>query len=125
MATNYSSRRQAVLQVLQSTKSHPSAESIFEQCRLLIPNISLGTVYRNLALLEERGEIIKVANVAGVDRYDATTEPHVHIICPCCGRVDDVEVSDNLRQALLQEAKEQGYQSIQLTFYAKCKECEE
>ena len=85
MATNYSSRRQAVLQVLQSTKSHPSAESIFEQCRLLIPNISLGTVYRNLALLEERGEIIKVANVAGVDRYDATTEPHVHNICPCCG----------------------------------------
>lgn len=125
MATNYSSRRQAVLQVLQSTKSHPGAESIFEQCRLLIPNISLGTVYRNLALLEERGEIIKVANVAGVDRYDATTAPHVHRICPCCGRVDDVEVSDNLRDALYKEADDKGCQSIQLTFYAKCKECEE
>ncbi|MGN0789064.1 MAG: Fur family transcriptional regulator, partial [Christensenellales bacterium] len=125
MATNYSSRRQAVLQVLQSTKSHPSAESIFVQCRLLIPNISLGTVYRNLALLEERGEIIKVANVAGVDRYDATVTPHVHRICPCCGRVEDVEVSDNLRDALYKEVDEKGYQSIQLTFYAKCKECEE
>ena len=94
MATNYSSRRQAVLQVLQSTKSHPSAESIFEQCRLLIPNISLGTVYRNLKQLEETGRVIRVSTLNNRERYDANCSDHLHFACEKCGRVIDLMDAD-------------------------------
>ncbi len=57
---NFSSRRQAVLEVIQKMRCHPSADMIYEECRKTIPNISLATVYRNLAYLEEQGELGRV-----------------------------------------------------------------
>ena len=123
MGLNYSSRRHAVLQVLQATKEHPTAETIYEECKKIIPSISLGTVYRNLVMLEQHGEIIKVATVNGCDRYDADIKPHAHCICPKCGRVQDVDISSGLKNALQKECDNKKYDETQLTFYSLCKDC--
>ena len=91
MATlNYSKQRQAILDLLQSRKDHPSAEVIYQTLRKSMPNLSAGTVYRNLKLLTELGQIKKLTGLDGVDHFDGTTSPHSHFICQCCGKVDDV-----------------------------------
>lgn len=122
---NYSSRRETILKVLKATKTHPCAEYVYEECRKSIPNISLGTVYRNLATLEESGDVIKVATVCGRDRYDGDTSPHTHHICPQCGKVSDIDISEMLTNALTQEKDSHNYQDIQLNFYSLCDECRE
>ncbi|MEG2413387.1 MAG: transcriptional repressor [Clostridia bacterium] len=123
MKTNFSSRRQAVIDVLKSTKEHPSAESVYDECKKVIPSISLGTVYRNLALLEEQGDIIKVATVNGKDRYDADLSPHNHIVCRSCGKVSDASLSDALKSVLDKEEKVNHYTGYNITFFANCENC--
>jgi Fur family peroxide stress response transcriptional regulator len=86
-----SKQRQAILEVLQGTKSHPTADWIYDEVRKVIPNISLGTVYRNLKLLSERGEIMEVNMDGSTSRYDACTDEHCHFRCGQCGRVFDVK----------------------------------
>lgn len=120
---NYSSRRQAVLEVLKSTKEHPGADVIFERCRKISPTISLGTVYRNLQQLEERGEIVRVASVNGKERYDGDTSPHMHAICPLCGRVDDYRASAALEDGLQNEIADKGFDAYALNFYKTCESC--
>ena len=101
MATlNYSKQRQAILDLLQSRKDHPSAEVIYQTLRKSMPNLSAGTVYRNLKLLTELGQIKKLTGLDGVDHFDGTTSPHSHFICQCCGKVDDVffEADESLNE---------------------------
>lgn len=120
---NYSRQRDLVLQVLRSTKSHPHAEWIYNECKQTMPSISLGTVYRNLEKLVELGLAIKVANVFERERYDATVEPHTHMVCNDCGSVIDIVISDDLTQSLIKESEHLGYDSYGLTFYGKCDKC--
>lgn len=88
-----------------------------------MPSISLGTVYRNLEKLVELGLAIKVANVFERERYDATVEPHTHMVCNDCGSVIDIVISDDLTQSLIKESEHLGYDSYGLTFYGKCDKC--
>lgn len=88
---NFSKKRDAVLEVLCSTNSHPSAEWIYNKLKDDYPNLSLGTVYRNLALFKEQGLAVSVANVDGQERYDGVTTPHAHFVCKECGSVFDVD----------------------------------
>ena len=88
--TKHFKKREAILNCLRSTTSHPSAEWVHAQLKAEYPDISLGTVYRNLALFKEQGLIISVGTVNGVERFDADTEPHVHFICRGCHKVDDL-----------------------------------
>ena len=83
-------KREAILECLRSTTSHPTAEWVHAQLKSQYPDISLGTVYRNLALFKEQGLVISVGTVGGVERFDADTEPHVHFICRACHKVDDL-----------------------------------
>ena len=83
-------KREAILNCLRSTTSHPTAEWVHAQLKAEYPDISLGTVYRNLALFKEQGLVISVGTVNGVERFDADTEPHVHLICLSCHKVDDL-----------------------------------
>lgn len=123
MPKHFSRKRQAVLQVLQQTKEHPTAETIFARCREIEPSISLGTVYRNLQQLEADGEIIRVATVDGKERYDADVSAHQHVICPVCHCVRDYCVCDRLRKSLGEECDKQGFDAFRLTFYRTCNEC--
>ena len=83
-------KRNAILECLRSTTAHPSAEMVHEMLHEEHPDISLATIYRNLALFKNRGEIISVCTVSGVERFDANTTPHVHFICEACDSVTDM-----------------------------------
>lgn len=87
----YSRQRESIKNFLYGRTDHPTADMIYTSIREEYPNISLGTVYRNLSLLVELGEIQKVTT-DGADRYDAKLEPHSHFICRNCGCVLDVMI---------------------------------
>ena len=84
-------KRNAILACLRGTTCHPSAEKLYQMLQQEHPDISLATVYRNLALFKSQGIIASVATVGGVERFDGNIEPHVHFICSGCGAVLDVE----------------------------------
>ena len=91
----YSRQREAIKSFLSLRNDHPTADTIYEELRKDFPNISLGTVYRNLALLEEIGSIIKITSSNGADRYDADTVLHNHFTCKKCNCVIDLDM-DNI-----------------------------
>lgn len=119
---NKSTRRDAVLTVLKSTVSHPTAEWIYERTKEIIPNISLGTVYRNLNDLIKAGLAIKVQGVFDKDRYDANCSIHSHLICDDCGSVIDFEHPDpmGMRIGILNGCIVNKYSLI---YYGVCPEC--
>lgn len=83
-------QRELILQELRKSKSHPTADDIYMKVRVRIPNISLGTVYRNLEILSEMGYISKLEGCGNQRRYDGDIGNHYHIRCLRCGRVDDL-----------------------------------
>ena len=87
----YSKNRQAIIDCLMSTKSHPTAEWVYEKLKPEYPSLSLATVYRNLAQLKEDGAIRSVGIVEGRERFDGDVTPHSHVICTKCGKTADVK----------------------------------
>ena len=83
-------KRDAILQYLRSTDVHPSAETVYENLKPQIPDLSLATVYRNLALFKKEGLVMSVSTVSGVERFDGNTTPHVHFVCNDCDAVVDL-----------------------------------
>ena len=81
-----SKKRDAIREILLASYDHPSVEEIYRRLKPDIPDLSLGTVYRNLALFREEGKAMSVATVAGQERFDGRTHPHAHFICEKCGR---------------------------------------
>ena len=120
----HSKQRDAIKAYLLSTTSHPTAEAVYEQLQSDFPNISLGTVYRNLSLLEEIGEIIKISTGVGPDHYDYNTAPHYHFICRGCGRVMDIDLdfADEL-MTQVQESTDLAIESCSVSFTGLCPDC--
>lgn len=87
---NYSRKREAILNALRSTTSHPTADWVYQTLKPEFPDLSLGTVYRNLAQFKQDGVIASVGVVNGQERYDGNTKPHTHFICSRCGAVIDI-----------------------------------
>lgn len=85
-----SKKRDAMLALLQSSRDHPSADRIYQQLKPQYPDLSLGTVYRNLSQLCTQGLVRRVGTVNGQERYDGRTFPHSHFICNRCGSVVDL-----------------------------------
>ncbi|WP_456400448.1 Fur family transcriptional regulator [Persephonella sp.] len=83
-------QRKIILDILRDTDIHPTADWIYEQARKKIPNISLGTVYRNLKILKENGQIIEI-NDGKQSRFDGRIDEHYHFKCVSCDRIIDVE----------------------------------
>lgn len=126
-ATKQFRKRNAIMECLRSTDLHPSAETVHEMLHKEHPDISLATVYRNLALFKRQGLIQSLGTVNGVERFDANTAPHVHFICNGCDAVMDLP-QVQVPQALGTEAEEAtGCQvsSCQLTFTGLCQSCQE
>lgn len=82
-------QRKIILEELRKVTTHPSADEIYEMVRQRLPRISLGTVYRNLEILSELGEIQKLEQGGSLKRFDGNPENHYHIRCLRCNRVDD------------------------------------
>ena len=85
-------QRSIILEELRKIDSHPSADEIYEIVRQRMPRISLGTVYRNLEILAEQGEIQKLESGSSLKRFDGTPEKHYHIRCVCCDQIVDAPV---------------------------------
>ena len=120
-------KRNAILNYLRSVTNHPSAETVFTELKQEIPDLSMGTVYRNLNLFKQQGLAMSVATVKGVERFDGNTDPHVHFICSECDAVIDLmemDVPDSLRQ-VAQSCSGGQITDCQLTFTGLCKNCVE
>ena len=118
-------KRNAIYDCLCQSKAHPSAETIYTQLKAEIPDLSLGTVYRNLNHFKEQGLAISVATVNGVERFDGNTNPHVHFICNDCTAVIDLEDME-VPQALTTAAERSVGGKVaecQLSFTGTCKNC--
>lgn len=84
-----SKQRDLILKIVTESKMHPTAEDIYNECRKHISNISLGTVYRNLNMLVNLNEIIRISGVDGMDHFDKVEEHH-HFICEQCNKIIDI-----------------------------------
>ena len=125
MERRHSKKRDEIRKYLASTTAHPSAAQIYEALKPHIPELSLGTVYRNLAGFREDGEMITVAVVNGEERFDYDTSPHQHFICKKCGCVMDVRTPALESETLKRLEKETGMEihSHALTLYGNCPDC--
>ncbi len=85
-------QRASVLQAVRSLRNHPTSADVYEEVRRKHPSISRATVYRNLGVLAERGEVLRVEVPNGADRYDFSNYPHYHAKCRSCGRVFDIDM---------------------------------
>ena len=118
-------KRNAILAGLRESKAHPSAEDLFTVLKPQIPDLSLGTVYRNLSLFKQQGLCISVATVSGIERFDGNTEPHVHFICSGCDAVidlDEMQVPEALREAAASCCGGR-VDGCQLSFTGLCQKC--
>ena len=121
----YSKKREAILSAIQGTSCHPSAEWVYRQLKPRHPDLSLGTVYRNLDFFRQRGQVQSGGVVQGQERFDATVTPHSHFICNCCGSVSDlpgIHPETGLEQAV---SSQYGFavERCKLTFYGLCPSC--
>ena len=118
-------KRNAILEYLRNTTSHPSAETIYTDLKQEIPDLSMGTVYRNLNLFKQQGLVVSVATVKGVERYDANTSSHVHFICDGCDDVVDLhqmKIPDSLSEEV-ENAIGCKVGTCTLSFTGTCREC--
>lgn len=119
-----SKKRDAMLKLMRSTTCHPSADWVHRELRQQYPDVSLGTVYRNLKQLTEEGLIKSVGVVNGQERFDACLAPHSHFVCNRCGQMIDLPdcVPGDIIAPL---GEEYGFtvQSCEFHIYGTCSDC--
>ena len=118
-------QRALILEWLRSTESHPTAAQTHEALVRALPNLSLGTVYRNLEVLVSEGLIDEVPSSGGGVRYDGNPKPHHHFICEKCGAIDDLHLQAPPELARkLRRARGRTARRIRIDFYGLCESCE-
>lgn len=125
-ALKYSRQRESIKHYLMTTREHPTADTVYMHVKQKFPNISLGTVYRNLNLLTDIGEAIKISTPDGGDRFDGRVEPHNHFLCTKCGRLLDLELDMTSIQEVNRLAAEKfdgTITSSSTLFYGECSDC--
>lgn len=126
MATlKYSRQRESIKEYLSHTHDHPTADMVYAKIREIYPNISLGTVYRNLNLLVDQGEVIKVTCGDGSDHFDYKSSPHYHLVCQKCGCVQDLELDLSSLDALAAKNFNGEVTGHNIIFYGICEECKQ
>lgn len=125
-AVRYSKKREAILAAIRGTSCHPSAEWIYQQLKPRHPDLSLGTVYRNLAFFQEAGQVKSVGVIQGQERFDGVTIPHSHFVCNCCGTVLDLPDIGPEERWERTVSTQYGFavQRCELTFYGECPNCQ-
>jgi Fur family peroxide stress response transcriptional regulator len=124
----YSKKREAILGAIQSTSSHPGARWVYDVLKPRIPDLSLGTVYRNITLFREEGRVISVGVVDGEERFDGRVDPHPHLVCCSCGRVEDLPCPDETSLRLLSDDEARSKMGFTIdyrrtVFYGLCPDC--
>ena len=119
----YSETRDIIYNYLYDTKAHPSAEMIYNDLKIVLPKLSLKTVYTNLRFFEEHGKVVRVANVNGSDRYDANCDEHVHLVCDECGAVIDIMDAEIRKAKKACQVGQAKIKSIQIVLHGTCERC--
>lgn len=120
----YSRQRESIKNFLSTRYDHPTAETVYLAIRQEYPSISLGTVYRNLSLLSDIGEIQKIANGTGPDRFDGNPAPHYHFFCTECQSVLDLQMESIDHINTIAAAAFEGTVEGHIThFYGLCPDC--
>ena len=123
----HSRKRDAILDCIRRTKCHPTADWVYQQLKPELPDLSLGTVYRNIAMFKEEGVIQSIGVVNGLERFDYRIAPHTHFICTCCHRILDLEEIGLPEEVLRQTEACFGGRitGFQLQFSGQCADCAE
>jgi len=117
-------QRQVILDELRKLDTHPNADEIYQVVKKKIPNISLGTVYRNLEMLHECGLIRKLEIAGKQKRFDGDTQEHYHVRCIYCDKIKDIHCSRfNLEQLELESDIDFEIVGYNLEFFGLCPEC--
>ena len=120
----YSRQRESIKKFLLSRYDHPTAETIYQHVKEEFPNISLGTVYRNLTLLTELGEAVRITGTDGPDRFDGHTDPHSHFLCRECHALIDIYVEgENEVDRLAQNGFGGVIEGHSVQYHGLCPEC--
>ena len=117
-------QRQILLDEMKRIGGHPTAKDVYDAAKKRIPALSLGTVYRNLKVLETLG-LIKRLTGDGSDRYDVNPEPHCHITCLNCGRIADARPEVHVELSP-HELEKVGFRltGYHLVLYGICSQCQ-
>ncbi len=120
----FSRQRESIKNNLMGRTDHPTAETVYSDIRQEYPNISLGTVYRNLSLLADLGEIQKISTENGPDRFDGNPKPHYHFFCTNCNSVLDLKMKNIDLINVIAAEEFSGFIEGHITrFYGLCPEC--
>jgi Fe2+ or Zn2+ uptake regulation protein len=117
-----SKQKELITEILAASYPHPTASQIFEEARKRMPNIALGTVYRNLGVLVDEGTIVRLSVTGQPDRFDLPDDAHWHVICDKCGFVKDIPVAGRVIDEIERQADEE-ITSYLLTAHCICKHC--
>lgn len=117
-------QRLEIFNELTAARDHPCAETVWRRVRKRVPTISLDTVYRTLAVLREHGLAARVPMDGDTARFDGDTSPHHHLACECCGRIDDLPISE-FDPAVLQDsvARWGRVRDAQVVIRGICRHC--
>ena len=122
---HHSTKRDAILNTIRSTQSHPSAEWVYSQLKPVYPDLSLATVYRNIAAFVKSGDVRSVGVVDSKERYDGNVLPHSHFICDECDAVIDIGADDGCASIDSDVESLIGGKVTrhELTFHGVCRSC--
>ena len=124
MEVRMTRQRQLILDIINSSYAHLTAEGVYTEARQKMPKISLGTVYRNLGLLAQNGEIRRIVLENQPDRYDRRFPGHDHFVCPDCGAVRDIPAEMSMEKTIERKLKMKP-DSYELTVKIVCDECKD
>lgn len=117
-------QRRVILETLRNSKTHPTADALYDRVRKHLPRISLGTVYRNLEVLTSLGEIQTLELSGSQKRYDGNPCKHYHIRCIHCGNVEDAPIASlNQLEDKLYGSTVYTIMGHRLEFLGLCPEC--
>ena len=120
----FSKQREIIYEALLNTTIHPTAEILYNSLKKDYPELSLGTVYRNLNFFVQNEKAIKFDAGSGVEHYDATTEPHYHFVCKRCQSVSDIEANyDTNLENKISSMNNLDIDSHSIIFYGTCHNC--
>lgn len=117
-------QRLAILEYLENTKEHPSAEDIYNALKDDFPSMSVATVYNTLEILIEKGLVKELSLDSSKKRFDPFTHPHHHFVCKKCGKIVDVEKID-LTISIPEDLSNYQVEEMQIVYTGLCPECKE
>lgn len=120
----YSRQREMILDIVKQSYDHPNADTIYQRVRKVLPNISLGTVYRNLNNLVSSNHIIRISIPGECDHFDITTSTHCHLFCNKCHNIVDI-MTDRVNNLEHELENDTGniITSHNIVFTGICKKC--